>query len=216
MKYDQIGGIEYVIKSFENGVYGVVDISSKIGFSHETVRQDFINKIGKEKYSDAVLNRQKLKKGIFLNTSQAITFLDATNKSHRYLKEIVTIISINLKGVHDLRFYKLNQISFSLKNNKNVILRYSVVKKGMADYPTRNFRFNIHQNIEKFDYAIFVIFHSHGTHFYIFRTDNISYLRTLALKYKAEKTRNKYLYALDKWAILNSEESTASHNKYLK
>lgn len=207
-RYKKHGGINYFLNEFIIGIKTLADIAKQIGFSRETVRNDFINLMGKENYTKTIkertLRKKPCKKKPFLNIADAIQLLNnkQLNSHASYAKNVISEINKKLNKTLTVKIFR-NKIE-AFYDEISISIRFAEVKNGTFDSRTNYYRFKITKSIKDYNYAIFVTLFDGEYLFYIFNVNEIKHYASLALNYRKPNKNMKHINALQNWDLIQS------------
>lgn len=184
-----------------------MQIAKAIGYSRETIRNDFKKKIGLEGYKNIIeiinASRNMSSKLKNLSMHEAIEVVSQDNGDwwKIILKKIFEHISKYLKNEYNVNICA-NRVEF-VAGKHTGILRVLEVKNGSHDSKTNYCRFKITEGISKYDFAIFVTIFNEEFNYYVFDVDEIKNIKSLTLRYRDVQKNRRYLSSLNNWALIS-------------
>ncbi len=208
-KYAPVGGIVEIARKLLAGSVTIRQLREQLSLSRECIRQDLISYVGENRYTNWAANK-KLQKAMNKKPQTL-----SAEQAQRYLKSVG-----NRADYTDLRFLlgagRAAGFNFNLKvsrrvrpklytsSGKPVFMRIAVPDGEAAEHGFGLHRFNISGAVTgKFPIAIFLLRTGAMRTLYIFRTSDLTKVRSLVLRYKYLDRKSKYSAALNDWAALN-------------
>jgi hypothetical protein len=210
-RYADLGGLHAVVQKYEQNDITLSEVAVMVGCSGATVRNDFIRKLGVERYTLLQQNRKKIVSNmreldasdlrkVFTQRLETLPLVEAQK-----IQALIDVIEqaeqahVPLKAIER----EGDNIRFFLPNERTVKMRIALLTESRPEHRLGLHRFRVSPGITKYDFVFFAM-QNDNTTIYIFKSAEIAHVQSLALRYKWFNRKSRYDYARDRWSILHN------------